>query len=85
MIPNLIESNTKNDSDDLTFSDAKSIIDDYECSISDVTANESSQSCRPCKEFFRRSYYNLIDKKQLIQFSPKCLIQPCNIINSFIN
>ena len=59
MIPNLIETNTKNDSDDLTFSDAKSIIDDNECSVCDIKPNESSQSCRSCKKFLRRSNYNL--------------------------
>ena len=85
MISNLIESNTKNDSDDLTFFDEKSIINDNECSVCGITTNQSSQSCRACKEFFGRPYYNLEDKKELKQFSPKCLIQPCNIINLFIN
>ena len=83
MIPNLIELNTKIDSDDATFSDARSNIEHNECSVCDITPNESSQSCRACKEFFRRSYYNLKDKKQLKQFSPKCIIQTCNIKNSF--
>ena len=46
MIPNLIELNTKNDSDDVIFSDAKSIIDHNECSVCNITPNESSQSDR---------------------------------------
>ena len=81
MSPNLIELNTKIDSDDVTFSDAKSIIE-HECNVCAITPNESSQSCRACKEFFRRSNYNLKEKKQLKQFSPKCIKQPCNIKNS---
>ena len=82
MSPNLIELNTKIDSDDVTFSDAKSIIE-HECSVCAMTSNESSQSCRACKEFFTRSNNNLKEKKQLKKFSPKCIIQPCNIKNSF--
>ena len=81
MSPNLIELNTKIDSDDVTFSDAKSIIE-HECNVCTITPNESSQSCRACKEFFRRSNYNLKEKKQLKQFSPKCIKQPCYIKNS---
>ena len=81
MSPNLIELNTKIDSDDVTFFDAKSIIE-HECSVCAMTSNESSQSCRACKEFFRRSNINLKEKKQLKQFSPKCIKQPCNIKNS---
>ena len=55
MIPNLIELlNNKNDSDD-----AKSIIYHIECSVCDITPNESSKSFRACKEFFRRSNYFL--------------------------
>ena len=82
MSPNLIELNTKIDSDDVTFSDAKSIIE-HECSVCTIAPNESSQSCRACKEFFTRSNNNLKEKKQLKQFSPKYIIQPCNIKNSF--
>ena len=85
MIPNLIELNTKNGSEDVIFSDAKSIIDHNECSVCAITPNESSQSYRACKEFFRRSNYNLNNKKHLKQFSPKCIIQPCNIKNFFFN
>ena len=82
-MPNLKDLFTKNNSDYSTFSDAKSIIDHIEWSVCAITPNESSQSCRACKEFLRRSNYNLKDKKQLKQFSPKCIIQPCNIKNSF--
>ena len=78
----MIELNTKIDSVDVTFSDAKSIIK-HECSVCTITPNESSQSCRACKESFTRSNNNLKEKKQLKQFSPKCIIQPCNIKNSF--
>ena len=75
---NMIELNTKMDSDDVTFSDAKSTIE-HECSVCTITPNESSQSCRACKEFFTRSNNNLKDKKHLKQFSQECLIKSCKI------
>jgi len=44
------------------------------------------QTCRLCKEFFKRSNNNLQNKKQLEQFSASCQIQLCNfLINKIFN
>ena len=55
----------------------------YVCSDPSSGNYYGSHSCHACKEFFRRSNINLKEKKQLKQFSPKCIKQPCNIKNSF--